>query len=53
MIRILALALALAAATASAGPPTLTCETSGDIRHWFDRSGYLSTEQRSGDCVHG
>ena len=40
------------AAPASAGP-TLTCETRGDIRHCFDHHGYESTEERSGDYVHG
>jgi hypothetical protein len=50
--RVVALAFTLAAAPASAGP-TLTCETRGDIRHCFDHHGYLSTEEPSGDYVHG
>jgi hypothetical protein len=32
---------------------TLTCETRGDTRHCFDHHGHLSTEERSGDYVHG
>ena len=31
----------------------LTCETSRDRRHCFDHHGYESTEERSGDYVHG
>jgi hypothetical protein len=31
----------------------LTCETSGDMRHCFDHRGYESTEERSGEYVHG
>jgi hypothetical protein len=55
MTRILALAFALVAATpASAGPPTLTCETRGDIRHcWNERGDTVLTEERSGDYTHG
>jgi hypothetical protein len=47
------LALALSAAPALAQTPTHTCETSGAYRHCFDHHGYLSTEERSGDYVHG
>jgi hypothetical protein len=34
---------------------TLTCEISGagHIAHCFDHHGYESTEERSGDYVHG
>ena len=52
MTRILALALALSTAPALE-QSTLTCETQGDRRHCFDHHGYLSTEERSGDYVHG
>jgi hypothetical protein len=52
MRRVLFLALALTAAPAAAGE-MLTCETQGDRRHCFDQHGYLSTEERSGDYVHG
>jgi hypothetical protein len=51
MIRILALALAFATTGPSLGP--LTCDISGSHRHCFDHYGYLSTEERSGDYVHG
>jgi hypothetical protein len=44
--------LALAMTGPSLGQ-TLTCETQGDRRHCFDHHGYLSTEERSGDYVHG
>jgi hypothetical protein len=54
MTRLVVLALALAAAPASA-MPRLTCEVSGagKAAHCFDHHGYLSTEERSGDYVHG
>ena len=52
MMRVVALALALAMTGPSLGQ-TLTCETQGDTRHCFDHHGYLSTEERSGDYVHG
>jgi hypothetical protein len=54
MTRLVVLALALAAAPASAGP-TLTCEISGagKAAHCFGHHGYLSTDERSGDYVHG
>jgi hypothetical protein len=49
----LILALALAAAPASAG--MLTCEVSGagKTAHCFDHHGYLSTEERGGNYIHG
>jgi hypothetical protein len=55
MTRVIALAFAslVAATPASAQPPTLTCETRGAYRHCFDHHGYESTEERSGDYVHG
>jgi hypothetical protein len=55
MTRVLAFALILSAASAvtETPTPTLTCETRGDIRHCFDHHGYESTEERSGDYVHG
>ena len=49
----LALASLIATAPALAQPSGLTCETSGAYRHCFDHHGYLSTEERSGDYVHG
>ena len=52
MIRILALALAFAMTGPSLGQ-TLTCDIGGSHRHCFDHYGYLSTEERSGDYVHG
>jgi hypothetical protein len=51
MARAMALAIALATTPARAGE--LTCEMRGDIRHCFDHHGYESTEERSGDYVHG
>jgi hypothetical protein len=53
--RIVALTFAslIAAASGFAQTPTLTCETSGAYRHCFDHHGYESTEERSGDYVHG
>jgi hypothetical protein len=40
-----------------AGSPALAgelaCEAQGDIRHCFDHHGYESTEERSGEYVHG
>ena len=53
MIRILALALAFAMTGPSLKGQTLTCDISGSHRHCFDHYGYLSTEERSGDYVHG
>jgi hypothetical protein len=53
MTRALVLALVFAASPAVAQSPTLTCETSGAIRHCFDHHSYLPTEERSGDYVHG
>jgi hypothetical protein len=52
MTRVLILTLALAM-TGQSLSQTLTCETSGGYRHCFDHHGYLSTEERSGDYVHG
>jgi hypothetical protein len=52
MTRALVSELALAM-TGPALAQTLTCETRGNIRHCFDHHGYLSTEERSGDYVHG
>jgi hypothetical protein len=46
----LALALAL---TGPALSQTLTCEVSGSYSHCFDHRGYLSTEERRGDYIHG
>jgi hypothetical protein len=45
--------IALAAAPALAQTPPLTCETRGAYRHCFDHHGYESTEELSGDYVHG
>jgi hypothetical protein len=53
MIRVLPLALALAMIVGQSLAQILTCETSGAYRHCFDHHGYLSTEERSGDNVHG
>jgi hypothetical protein len=52
VIRVLALALGLVVTGPAVGQ-SLTCETSGSYRHCFDHHGYLSTEERSGDYVHG
>jgi hypothetical protein len=52
MSRLVPLALTLAMTGPSLGQ-TNTCETQGDRRHCFDHHGYLSTEERSGDYVHG
>jgi hypothetical protein len=52
--RILSLALVLVAGAVSPrAESSLTCETRGDIRHCFDDHGHESTEERSGDYVHG
>jgi hypothetical protein len=47
------LALALAIVTGPALGQNLTCETRGDIRHCLDHHGFETTEERSGDYVHG
>jgi hypothetical protein len=46
-------ALVVAGLLASARGQTLTCEASGAYLHCFDHHGYLSTEERRGDYVHG
>jgi hypothetical protein len=50
--RLLALAFALAATSPSLAQ-TVTCEANGSYRHCLDHRGYLSTEERRGDYVHG
>jgi hypothetical protein len=52
MTRVLASALVLTLTGPALGQ-TLTCETSGDHRHCFDHHSYVSTEERTGDCVPG
>jgi hypothetical protein len=48
-----AVALALFLLTGPALGQTLTCETQGAVSHCFDHHGYETTEERSGDYVHG
>jgi hypothetical protein len=47
------LALALAIVTGPVLGQSLTCEAHGDLTRCFSHQGYETTEERSGDYVHG